>query len=298
MKARIIVSIIFLLNIVINLSGQGIIIDHTCTDISSIPSNIIEDIKQNGKLQGVGTSHAHQFLTGLLLVEQENSNFSVCIGNDLNSPNPNWGNASWLPNTDEFDVMDGSMPDFTNLCGKCCNYYGAQYWEDPDSYNNLLKTYNCWPDLNVAWWGWCEELNTYSSSQLQDYFNKLGNFESSFPNVQFIYSTGTTETTGGEGHNRWLRNNEIRAYCASNNKVLFDFADLECWSNGDFSYYIYNGDTVPTRHSDYADQGVHHTNNLNCKNKGKAVWYMMALLNDGKTITPTTLLRLTINLLI
>jgi len=255
--------------------GQGIIIDHNCTDVTQIPSAIVDSIIQNGKLQGCATSHGHQVLTGLMLLEQENSNYPAYVGNGTNNPNPSWINGGWLPNTsDNFDVMDGKMPDFTDLCGKCCVYCGPSYWDS--GVEDLTKTFNCWPDINVSWWGWCTELSSYSSTDLQVYLDAIENYEMIFPNVTFVYSTGTAEGSGDEGYNRFQRNNEIRQYCIQNNKILFDFADLECWSNGEMHYYTIYGDTVPLQHPDYHGDTHHHTNALNCLNKGKAVWYMMA----------------------
>jgi hypothetical protein len=64
-----------------------------------------------------------------------------------------------------------------------------------------------------------------------------------------------------------------------NDKILFDFADIECWHENEFSYYVHTtGDTIPTRHSAFQDEGVHHSNYLNCANKGRVIWNMMAYI--------------------
>ena len=67
-----------------NVFSQGLIIDHNCIDISEIPSNIIDSIKQNKRFQWSGTSHAHQITAGLKLLENELSDLDVTIGDGTN----------------------------------------------------------------------------------------------------------------------------------------------------------------------------------------------------------------------
>ena len=56
--------------------------------------------------------------------------------------------------------------------------------------------------------------------------------------------------------------------------MLFDFADLDCWYNGE----QYTEDGIPTEHPHYNGDEAGHTTYESCENKGKAVWRMMARL--------------------
>lgn len=53
--------------------------------------------------------------------------------------------------------------------------------------------------------------------------------------------------SGSTGYNRWVNNEMVRQYCIDNDKILFDFADLDCWSNGDQNTYAYDPGTELSR---------------------------------------------------
>lgn len=272
-----------LLYLIWTISAQTQIFDHRHISTENIPLEYIEYVKQNCRFQWGGQSHGHQVLTGLNLAELDDSLLDVTIGDGTTG----YENGGYLPDPNgTFCVMDGIVALYAE-CGVCCtDWIGpANYW-DEDGPLKLARTFNCYPGINISGWVWCTELNGYTEEQLMHYFIKMQYLEDSFPNVQFIYATGTTEYTGEGGYNRWLRNNEIRQYCLANNKILFDFADIECWYEGDFSYYIHTtGDTIPTRHPAYPDENYHHTNYLNCANKGRVMWNLMAYLQGWHPCT-------------
>jgi len=82
-----------------------------------------------------------------------------------------------------------------------------------------------------------------------------------------------------DDRNRYDRNEQIRKYCIDNNKVLFDFADLDCWYNGE--QHTENG--IPIEHPEYNGDEAGHTTFSSCENKGKAFWWLMARISgwDG-----------------
>lgn len=253
------------------------IFDHTFVDETQIPANYIELVKDNVCLQWVGASHGHQVMTGIELAELDNPLLDATVSTQA---------SGWcLPDTGPFRCMNGYIPYYTN-CNCTSNWGGPQaFWEPPKGPEAMDKLFiQCGYDVNVAGWTWCTELHN-GSYNLQAYFDQMEIYEDIYPWCTFIYSTATTEYQGDQGWNRWNNNNIIRQYCLDNNKILFDFADIECWYNGEFSYYIHNGDTVPTRHSAYPDEGYHHTNYLNCANKGRVIWSMMAYI-EGWNPTP------------
>lgn len=73
------ILLFFILSIV-ELSGQGIIINHNSLDISQIPSSVIDDIQQNIKWQYAHTSHGGQLTCGLEQLEAANPDFDIEIG--------------------------------------------------------------------------------------------------------------------------------------------------------------------------------------------------------------------------
>jgi hypothetical protein len=76
----------------------------------------------------------------------------------------------------------------------------------------------------------------------------------------------------------------IRQYCVANDKVLFDFADLDSWwfnpatEEWEHASYDYEGDTVPVEHPQFNGNQAGHTTYESCEQKGRSVWWMMARL--------------------
>ena len=115
--------------------------------------------------------------------------------------------------------------------------------------------------------------------------------ENEFPNVTFVYFTGTAQYNDAYGYNRHLRNQQIRNFCFANNKVLYDFEDLDSWwynpetEQWEQATYEYNGLTVPVEHPMLAGDDAEHTSYESCEQKGRATWWMMAELSGWTTTT-------------
>jgi len=134
----------------------------------------------------------------------------------------------------------------------------------------------------------------------------MDGLEQAYPEVVFVYMTGHLEGNGVEG-NLHARNEQVRAYCRSNDKVLYDFADIESYDpDGDTDYlalygtdgceYDTNGDGDPWEDGNWAEEWLWanpgselaaeaaqcdecaHSENLNCALKGRAFWWLMARL--------------------
>ena len=63
----------------------------------------------------------------------------------------------------------------------------------------------------------------------------MNQLENEFQNVRFVYMTGHLTGTGPNGA-LYQRNNQIRNFVRANNKILFDFADIEGYAP-DGTYY-------------------------------------------------------------
>lgn len=67
----------------------------------------------------------------------------------------------------------------------------------------------------------------------------MNRLEEDYPHVTFFYMTGHLDGTRESG-NLNLRNNQIREFCRENNKILFDFADIESF-DPDGKYFLDKG---------------------------------------------------------
>jgi hypothetical protein len=138
--------------------------------------------------------------------------------------------------------------------------------------------------------------------------------EIDYPDVQFVYMTGHLEGQGPTG-NVFLANQQIRDHCIANNKILYDFADIEKYdpdcdtnwqdyfANDACDYQAPGGGTEnwadnwiaanPAHQLTLISQinvGCAHSRQLNCTKKGVAAWFLWARLagwND-QTTQPTS----------
>jgi hypothetical protein len=159
------------------------------------------------------------------------------------------------------------------------------------------------PDINVIIWSWCGQVDG-SASEIDRYLRLMNDLEGDYPGVKFVYMTGHTDGSGLSG-NVHARNTQIREYCQNNNKILFDFEDIESY-DPDGTYY---GDKLVNDNCDYDSDGdggqdrnwaiewqdAHpgewyecesaHSQPLNANRKAYAAWWLWARLAgwDGNT---------------
>ena len=256
--------------------GDGMIIDHTCVDLSSIPDEWIGKAKETLHIAYGHTSHGSQLTSGMTgLASFRGDKYA-------------WNNGGTGGALDLHDyAMSGDLgnPDFTN-------------WEqETRSYlKNHLR-------VNVIIWSWCGQVSGASEKNIDTYLGLMSGLEADYPDVTFVYMTGHLDGTGVTG-NLHIRNEQIRNYCLTHEKFLFDFADIESY-DPDGNYYLdknaddgcnYDSDNNGSRDANWAidwqnshEEGVDwyqcssaHSQPLNANMKAYAAWHLWARIAGWK----------------
>ncbi len=217
-------------------TGTFYTIDHSCTVLSSIPAQWIDSVQADVKLHYAHTSHGGQLVTGLQRIGDSDTAYKMKTG------------SGYLPDGNGylciFDGQEGESYITTEL-----------FWESAEGMNFTRDVLDNNPSINVCMWCWCSQMDYYGESEVQGYLNSMSTLESEYPDVSFVYMTGNAQATGSDGYNRYLRNQQVRQYCRNNGRILFDFADLDCWysNSGEWEQHTYNfnGNRIPSEHPEY-----------------------------------------------
>ncbi len=224
---------------------EAIVADHGVVSLfESIPGSVIEQINTDFHIYYVHTSHGSQIISGLQIIEDENSLYDPPYFREWSDDLGHNGDTSWVPET-----------------------------------RSYLDSY---PECNMAMFSWCGGCSDNTEEGINIYLNKMVELESDYPDVIFVYMTGHLDGTGPEG-NLYQRNNQIRDFCTANDKILFDFADIESW-DPDGIYYPDESDYCNWCY-DWCSSNpcpgcasCAHSHCFNCYLKGKAWWWMMAAI--------------------
>jgi hypothetical protein len=226
----------------------GIIADHTAVAaFDSIPAGTLDTIRGSYRFFYGHTSHGSQIMTGLAMLEAEDATrYAVPDFDEVSDDLGHNGDVTWVPITEERLDAAGS-------------------------------------DYNVVMWSWCGGCSDNTEEGITTYLNAMNELETDYPGVTFIYMTGHTDGSGADGNLR-ARNAQIRSWCAANDKILFDFEDIESW-DPDGNYYPDISDDCGwctdwcASHTCPECSSCAHSHCYNCYLKGKAFWWMMARIS-------------------
>ena len=271
------------------LAADSMIIDHRHTDLSGVPLQWIDAAKSDLHIAYGHTSHGSQIITGmtgLITFASAPHGGSTYAWNE-------GGTGGALDIDDQFaGWLDLGSSDFAGW-----ETATRSYLEDPAN-----------ADVNVVMWSWCGGVSSASEANITTYLTLMSRLEEDYPEVSFVYMTGHTDGSGLTG-NLHVRNQQIRDYCEVNDKILYDFEDIESY-DPDGTYFgdknvtdscWYDDGNWATEWQDSHTQGVDwyqcesaHSEPLNANLKAYAAWWLWARLAGWERsvlIKPTLTLR-------
>ena len=279
--------------------SQPLIVNHSNTQISEIPQSAIEAAKSALHIAYGHTSHGSQLTEGMDgLVGFMNANgYPV----DLYA----WSNGGSGGTLDLHDyAMGGDVGYYPEWVNNTRNYLGI-----PNPINGRGSGANA--DVIVIIWSWCGQIEEkfVSGTLFSEYLNPMAELESDYFGIKFVYMTGHLDHW--DDANNKAANQAIRDYCQANNKVLYDFADIESYdpddtyfqySSDDCSYYNSSGTLLGNWATEWQDThiegvdwyqcGAAHTYPLNSNQKAYAAWWLWAALagwDQNLSSTPSNL---------
>lgn len=264
----------------LSVSAAGIVVDHTCTVLSNIPPQWIETVRDHGwKMYYMYRSHGHQIAYGFSSVATNNTNCAYALAEKSLPSAPRSINIfSW------YEFNGTALQD--------------HFWDGASgrAYTRGILTNN--PTINLALWASSGEGRDWSAQDTTNYLTSMALLEAEFTNVTFIYETFNAQPWDDGGTNRnhtfnnsllgnanqdgaqtQTNNQIIRQWCAANNKVLFDFGDIDCWYGTNQTFSSYSGQPFPHEHPQYNLDQDGHTSYANCFRKGVAMWWLIARLS-------------------
>ena len=262
--------------------SQSIIIDHNCAFLEPIPEWAIKKASDSLHIAYGHTSHGSQITYGMKALANQSTQLKGYKGDFYcwKEYHEVYGDNPCL------DIEDGFRPGDLG-------HNGDTTWAARTRDYLLHETRA--QDINVVMWSWCGGCSDNTDEGIQTYLDAMNQLEQDFPDITFIYMTGHLDhwSDATLKHNNQL----IRDYCIANNKVLYDFADIESYdpdnnyfefANDNCDYYNADGNKLGNWAEEWQNSHVlgqdwyqcsaAHSKPLNGNRKAYAAWWMWARL--------------------
>ncbi len=225
---------LFLCFMIISNAYGIILIDHTCTDPSQIPEEWINEAKNELHIAYQHTSHGSQVVTGMNALRAFPAFGTRYDWDDA-------GARAGALDLDDYGIPSNGIPDSGDLSQGDYEYANDDTpWvivtrlllDDPANYH-----------INVIMWSWCDigghDMPRYLSNMeklISEYGVGGTNPRAADHPVMFVFMTGHANG-GGEDDSSDSRNKIIRQHCIDNDRILFDFSDIENY-DPDGNYFL------------------------------------------------------------
>jgi hypothetical protein len=278
-------KVLLLGTLVLGLSAANgaIIADHNApAAFWGIPASAITDAKATLHIAYGHTSHGSQLITGM----DGLIGFMNGKGYPTNLYAWGYGGDPAALDLDDY-AMGGDVGYYPDWVDNTRSYLGTP---NPSTGRGITH-----PETNVIIWSWCGQASSQTEQSMIDvYLAPMTQLEADYPGVKFVYMTGHLDGTGLTG-NLYFRNQQIRNYCIANNKILYDFADIESYDpDGLVNYMALNANdncdydgghnwaldwqASHTINVDWYDCSPAHSQALNGNRKAYAAWWLWARL--------------------
>ncbi|HOP07527.1 MAG TPA: T9SS type A sorting domain-containing protein [candidate division Zixibacteria bacterium] len=236
-----------------NVMAVSVVANHvSAVQFDQIPHTYIQQAQNNLRIFYGHTSHGSQLLYGLSILYDSSTVYD-------------YDNGSILPIVEYYNDLGTE---------------NETYWMNITR-NRLNEPGNT---DNIVMWSWCGGVTWNSEAGIQTYLDSMSQLEAEYPGVTFVYMTGHLDDAWTE--NLLARNEQIRSWCIANNKVLYDFADVESFDPLGVDHSLTDDDTCywcidycSTHYCITCGDGCSHSHCFNCYLKGKALWWLLARLS-------------------
>jgi len=190
---------------------QGFVVDHNHADLSQIPDQWIEAAKSNLKIRYFRRSHgSHIDVGGMAALRR----YSAAYAEKYNYNSTGTSGALF------FSTLWNSL-DIENATWVATT---TSFLDDPAN-----------ADINVVMWAWSSGFYLFSAQDYVDDMEALiakygpGGTENRAVPVTFVFQTACGQESTSRNSIVYAGNMLIRNHCTANNRILFDFNDLECY---------------------------------------------------------------------